>query len=531
MSSRRHYAFPCFEEILFVLDVCEQQITEDSCLEEAEEKINLFDVLNDKEPEKGNKDTFQNSTLIITTEEHLDATACDDTLNTSTETVKNVNTSVNKSANTDMTFEEPKKTLVKSKSKIEDYNYFWVSNINRHVKATDLKKFFSQMGKVVTAKILTNGKNHFGYVSMDSAETAGKCIEQLNNTSFDGKKIIVSKDRPDLRETKQIVKLESRRKRNEKLESKKENKTMEPTLTEEKHTSKRSKPPEEEDMKTSNVIIELNKKLDRFKAEISKYKWKIVEYQRRHEGMRKKCSNLEKELKEVQYKLRADRRKLNQDREQFEKNKKMDLIRLEADKAVINKELAEVKKLREHLKTKIDEIKAQPKKNPKRRSSRSPLPIERSRSPRGRSPALRVAPRMGYRSEERAEKKRKHEDLPRGRTPPPPKLSNGMGKKRNENLPHRQYFENLQKRSSPLEHGHAYDYRHKPSFTSLQELPRSPWQVPYSKDPRRMNATPSSGQSYPADPRYGGGYQFPPSSMSVPPRSYYPEFGKPYNHY
>lgn len=514
---------------MFIL-ACEEQTTEDSYLEEAEEKISLFDVLDEREPEKEDKDNFHNSTLIITTDEHLEQTTCDDTLNTSTETLKNMSTT--KSISMDLTSEDSKKTVMKSRSKNEDHCYFWVSNINRHIKATDLKKLFSAMGKVITAKILTNGKNNFGYVSVDSVETAGKCIKQLNNTLFDGKKIVVSKDRPDLRETKQMVRLESRKKKNERLECKKENKVAESKPTEEKHESKKIKLSEDEEEK-NNAIAELKKKMDRLKTEISKYKWKIIEYQRRHDGMRKKCGNLEKELKETQYKMRADRRRLNQDREQFEKNKKMELIRLEADKAVVNKELGEVKKLREHLKAKIDELKTQPKKNPKRRGSRSPPPTERSRSPRARSPAQRIGSRPGYRSEERSEKKRKRDDPPRGRTPPPPpKLSNGMGKKRNDNPPHRQYFEDITKRPSPLEHGHGYEYRHKPSFPQPQEVSRPPWQTPYSKDPRRLNSASSAGQGYPGDPiRYGGGYQFPPSSIAVPPRSYYPEFAKPYGHY
>ncbi|XP_018565294.1 scaffold attachment factor B1-like [Anoplophora glabripennis] len=490
---------------------------EDSFLEEAEEKFNLFDVLNEKEPEKESNNTFHNSTLIITTEEHLDQTICDDN------TLTNVNTSIC----TDLTLEDSK-TLMKSKSKKDDHCYFWVSNIDRHVKATDIKKLFTGLGKVVTAKILTNGKNYFGYVSVDSAETAGKCIKQLNNTLFDGKRIVVSKDRPDLRESKQLVKLDSRKKRSDKLECIKESKAEE----NHEHEKKIKISGEEEEEEKDNVIAELKKKLDKLKAEISRYKWKIVEYQRRHEGMRKKCSSLEKDLKEAQYKTRADRRRLNQDREAFEKNKKADLNRLEADKVAVNKELAEVRKLREHLKTKIDEVKVQPKKNPKRRGTRSPVPVERSRSPRGRSPVLRGGNRIGYRSEDRMEKKRKREDPLRGRTPPPPpKLGNVMGKKRNENLSHRQYFANVEKRPSPLDHGHGFEYRHKPSFAPPQEISRTPWQTPYSKDPRRMNATLAGGQSFSGVPRYGGGYQFPPSSIAVPPRSYYPEFGKPYDHY
>ncbi|KAJ8963679.1 hypothetical protein NQ314_005473 [Rhamnusium bicolor] len=506
-------------------------------LKEADEEITVPEVVDNKMvKEIENKDNSQSilgSTLIITTEEHLDTTAFDDTTTNSEDTIVQPEKLPLKAiAKTGNNNGELNKKPVKLKSKKEEHSYFWVSNISRHVKATDLKKFFAQLGKVLTAKILTNGKSYFGYVSMDSAELAAKCINQLNNTFFDGRKIVVSKDRPDLRETRAPVKIEPRKKRSDKFEPRKvDNATEEKVATVEKVEPKEKRIVDQETAKSNTIIADLKRKLDRSKSEIGTLKWKLGEYQRRHDGMRKKCDSLERELKEIQFKMRNERRRLNQDREQFEKNKKLEQIRFEADKAIINKELDEVKKLREHLKLKIDELKTQTKKPVKRRSR---SPVLRVRSPRGRSPILRNNnPNTGFRLDDRAEKKRKRDDVSRGRTPPPPpKLSSGAGKKRGDrgaenNAPNRPYFGEVDKRPSC----HEYDYRHKSSYVQPQDPPRVPWQTPYPKDPRRLNPGPSASQNYPVDMRYGGGYQYPPSNIAGPPRSYYPEFGKPYGHF
>ncbi|KAJ8923263.1 hypothetical protein NQ315_001819 [Exocentrus adspersus] len=417
--------------------------TEDRVMEEDEyeERINLFDMLNVKEPDKEDKDTVHPSTLIISTEEHLE----NDTLNTSTEKVKNAKVSES------ICVKSPSKSPQKASY---NYNYFWVSNITRQVKAVDLKKFISKIGKVVTVKILTNSKSYFGYVAVESADTAAKCIKQLNNTFFEGRKILVSKDRPDLKNSNPSVPVVDTRKK----KLKKEENITESKVIEEKREVRKSKTAIEEEMKTNSLIADLKRKLDRSETELRRQNWRMNEFERRYDAMRKKCTNLENDLKEIQCKMRAERRKLNQDKEQFEKAKKLDQLRLESDKAAINKELDEVKKLRQHLKAKIEEIKMQAKKTIKRRISRSPPPVvERPRSlevPRARSPpTLRIGSRVTYRPDERMDKKRRREDPPsQNRTPPPPpKLNNNMGKRRGEVLPpHRQYFD-VEKRPSTMQ--------------------------------------------------------------------------------
>lgn len=64
----------------------------------------------------------------------------------------------------------------------------WVSNLRHGIKATDIKKFFSQIGRVTSVKILTNGKSFYAYVSMESQEMAAKCISDLNESLLQGDK-------------------------------------------------------------------------------------------------------------------------------------------------------------------------------------------------------------------------------------------------------------------------------------------------------------------------------------------------------
>jgi len=89
----------------------------------------------------------------------------------------------------------------------------WVSGLNSHTKAAELKTVFSAIGRVSGAKIVTNSKaagaRCFGYVSMLSSEDAAKCIEKLNKTELNGSMIIVelatSHSRPEKEDLKRSV--------------------------------------------------------------------------------------------------------------------------------------------------------------------------------------------------------------------------------------------------------------------------------------------------------------------------------------
>lgn len=63
-----------------------------------------------------------------------------------------------------------------------------------------LKEFFSQVGTVASAQIITDkfsGRSKgFGFVEMSSDEEANKAIETLNGTELEGRSIAVNEARP-----------------------------------------------------------------------------------------------------------------------------------------------------------------------------------------------------------------------------------------------------------------------------------------------------------------------------------------------
>lgn len=63
-----------------------------------------------------------------------------------------------------------------------------------------LKTFFSQIGDVVSATVLTDrfsGKSRgFGFVEMASDELAREAIAKLNGQALDGRNIVVNEARP-----------------------------------------------------------------------------------------------------------------------------------------------------------------------------------------------------------------------------------------------------------------------------------------------------------------------------------------------
>lgn len=78
----------------------------------------------------------------------------------------------------------------------------WVSGLSSTTRATDLKQLFSKYGKVVGAKVVTNtkmaGSRCYGYVTMNAAEDALKCVEHLHRTELHGRMISVEKAKSEL---------------------------------------------------------------------------------------------------------------------------------------------------------------------------------------------------------------------------------------------------------------------------------------------------------------------------------------------
>ena len=79
-------------------------------------------------------------------------------------------------------------------------NKLYVGNLSYTINDDQLTQLFSQTGTISSVKIIIDhgsGRSKgFGFVEMSSAEEAQKAIEALNETEFEGRKIIVNEARP-----------------------------------------------------------------------------------------------------------------------------------------------------------------------------------------------------------------------------------------------------------------------------------------------------------------------------------------------
>ncbi|MBO5720865.1 MAG: RNA-binding protein [Bacteroidales bacterium] len=76
----------------------------------------------------------------------------------------------------------------------------YVGNLNFRVKEPQLQEAFEAFGEVTLVKIVRNketGRSKgFGFVEMSNNEHATLAIESLNNSEFEGRRMIVSQARP-----------------------------------------------------------------------------------------------------------------------------------------------------------------------------------------------------------------------------------------------------------------------------------------------------------------------------------------------
>ena len=70
----------------------------------------------------------------------------------------------------------------------------YVGNLNYSVTEIQLGELFSKYGDVASVNILD--QRGFGFVEMVKEEDALKAIEELNDTEFEGRKMIVNEARP-----------------------------------------------------------------------------------------------------------------------------------------------------------------------------------------------------------------------------------------------------------------------------------------------------------------------------------------------
>lgn len=79
-------------------------------------------------------------------------------------------------------------------------NKLFVGGISYNATDAQLEEHFAKIGKVLSAKIITDkytgrGKG-FGFVEMETEDDAKKAMKELNNTSIDGRAIVVKEAKP-----------------------------------------------------------------------------------------------------------------------------------------------------------------------------------------------------------------------------------------------------------------------------------------------------------------------------------------------
>lgn len=79
-------------------------------------------------------------------------------------------------------------------------NKLFVGNLAYSLTDSQLEEHFSQAGKVLSAKVITDratgqGKG-FGFVEMSTPEEAQKAIKELNGSDLAGRAIVVNEARP-----------------------------------------------------------------------------------------------------------------------------------------------------------------------------------------------------------------------------------------------------------------------------------------------------------------------------------------------
>ena len=79
-------------------------------------------------------------------------------------------------------------------------NKLHVSNLSFSTNGKDLGEHFSAIGVVGSAKVMidqASGRSKgFGFVEMENAADAQKCIEKLNGSSLNNRRITVTEARP-----------------------------------------------------------------------------------------------------------------------------------------------------------------------------------------------------------------------------------------------------------------------------------------------------------------------------------------------
>jgi len=83
----------------------------------------------------------------------------------------------------------------------ENFKNLWVTGLSANTRASQLKAVFSEFGKVVGAKIVTNSRSTtskcFGFVAMQTVQQADACVKNLHKSILNEAEITVEKTKKD----------------------------------------------------------------------------------------------------------------------------------------------------------------------------------------------------------------------------------------------------------------------------------------------------------------------------------------------
>lgn len=336
------------------------------------------------------------------------------------ETTKHSNT---KSDKNDKPKDDKKKTSTKpqthsSESLLKNtMRSLWISNVSTYSKASDLKQFFSKHGKVNTAKIVTDGRHFYGYLSFETPDDAERSMKKLDGAIFEDKKLKLSYTRPDQEAPSETT--EKRIKRCSVEQKLKTNTDQNDVSTTKFKISSKS------DTKSRSPSFrekQLERDYLREKRETERLKRRMHEQEELNRLERRRQRQREEERRELEWKLEMQRKQLEIEREMFEKERK-DLMRLNEVRRKIEEERLEILKEREKVKDALRKV----RKSESKKRSEKPEDDDKRRKTSVKSKICDASykkiktdemPRSGrYRKDSK-----ERNDFPRA-PPPPPKLS------------------------------------------------------------------------------------------------------------
>ncbi|XP_044759297.1 glutamic acid-rich protein-like [Coccinella septempunctata] len=444
-------------------------------------------------------------------------------------------------------------------------SFVWIANISSSVNASSLKKHFSDCGRVNTAKVVTNGKLFFGYVEFDTPKIALECVEKMNNTVLAGKKILVSRSRPDVtkkgpngqkkpvkndqqlvkhndatqkkkeeemnsdkkEEKKEVEKPSDKIKKDDKKKTDEEKKIPDDKTkledsdkkkkSDEKQSDKKSRSGKEESSVKSDDLKqrmnETKRKLDILRTDLDRTQIEVRNLRRRLMGEQKKCKAEEMRAERYRQQMRKLADELKEAKEEFRKetHRLTKKHKLELEKAEFDRE--SFLKREDDLRRRQEDLSREFKKLEEAKKSFEHL--KRSRKSRSMSPPLKR-----FRGRDAA--------YPDVSPPPPPKLSGDIRKPLLDRPPSSYYeekksrgiYERLGDYADKAFSKESSNGRYRSSYpgegissskSSWSQLPSEPW---------KKNSTQNTNFLKPYLDRFGGNsYQAQPSSSSS---SYYP---------